>query len=168
MERPPLADTSSSATLTELAQPILHLHVDSRNQPPTPQQHLVTWGREVIDNEFLNRKKTKICCIFHRTREFGESSSDSSTDSSSDESDASENGFANNNNVPRDENEPENEKSSKDDNSEVIEEKECEEPEICHHHRKKLLKQKKKKQQVNAYEKQPKNSNKSKPEQAEG
>ncbi|ODQ65841.1 hypothetical protein NADFUDRAFT_41830 [Nadsonia fulvescens var. elongata DSM 6958] len=34
----------------------------------------VRWEEDVIDNEFLNRKKSKICCIFHKQRAFGESS----------------------------------------------------------------------------------------------
>ncbi|KAI5801538.1 phosphatase inhibitor-domain-containing protein [Peziza echinospora] len=44
----------------------------------------VTWGEDVIDNEGLGRKKSKVCCIFHRAREFGESSDESSSDSSDD------------------------------------------------------------------------------------
>lgn len=44
----------------------------------------VTWGEDVVDNEGLGRKKSKICCIFKKQREFGESSSES--DSSDDDS----------------------------------------------------------------------------------
>lgn len=39
----------------------------------------------MVDNEFLDRKKSKVCCIFHPQREFGELS-DSSSDLSSDSS----------------------------------------------------------------------------------
>lgn len=42
----------------------------------------VTWSEEVVDNEELGRKKSKVCCIFKRNREFGESSDESSSDSS--------------------------------------------------------------------------------------
>jgi hypothetical protein len=35
----------------------------------------------VIDNEGLGRKSSKRCCIFHRQRSFGESSTDSDYDS---------------------------------------------------------------------------------------
>ncbi|KAK9456462.1 phosphatase inhibitor-domain-containing protein [Dipodascopsis uninucleata] len=56
----------------------------------------VVWQDDVIDNEGMGKKKSKICCIFHKQREFGESSSEessSSSDSSDDEchSDSSKN-----------------------------------------------------------------------------
>jgi len=42
----------------------------------------------VVDNEGLGRKSSKRCCIFHKQRAFGESSTDSS-ESDSDNSDGS-------------------------------------------------------------------------------
>jgi protein phosphatase 1 regulatory subunit 11 len=73
------------------------------------QNRKVKWDKNVVDNEGANKKKSKrkfihnsymticnkhqhvplhfiVCCIYHRPREFGESSddSDSSTDSESD------------------------------------------------------------------------------------
>ncbi|EGW32623.1 uncharacterized protein SPAPADRAFT_51159 [Spathaspora passalidarum NRRL Y-27907] len=56
----------------------------------------VQWTEDVVDNENMNKKKTKICCIFHPNRTFDEevehdhSHSDPSSSSSSDESDLSE------------------------------------------------------------------------------
>ncbi|KAF3907331.1 hypothetical protein ABW20_dc0102147 [Dactylellina cionopaga] len=47
------------------------------------ERRRVTWTNEVVDNEGLGRKKTKICCIYHKTRDFGESSSEESDSSSS-------------------------------------------------------------------------------------
>lgn len=46
------------------------------------------------DNEGLGRKKSKRCCIFHKERDFGESSTDSSdnNDSDDDGSESSGNG----------------------------------------------------------------------------
>jgi len=38
----------------------------------------VTWDESVVDNEGLGRKSSKRCCIFHKQRAFGESSTDSS------------------------------------------------------------------------------------------
>ncbi|KZP00594.1 hypothetical protein CALVIDRAFT_533598 [Calocera viscosa TUFC12733] len=52
---------------------------------PDTRPHVV-WSEDVIDNEGLGRKKSKICCIYHKPKEFDESSSD---ESSSDESDSS-------------------------------------------------------------------------------
>uniref|UniRef100_A0A7S2N0T4 Type 1 phosphatases regulator n=1 Tax=Helicotheca tamesis TaxID=374047 RepID=A0A7S2N0T4_9STRA len=46
----------------------------------------VTWDEDVVDNEGLGRKSSKRCCIFHKQRPFGESSTDSSDyDNSSDD-----------------------------------------------------------------------------------
>ncbi|OQR96172.1 hypothetical protein ACHHYP_16926 [Achlya hypogyna] len=45
-----------------------------------PRAH-VTFDESVVDNEFLGRKKSNKCCIFHKKREFGESSSESEPDS---------------------------------------------------------------------------------------
>jgi protein phosphatase 1 regulatory subunit 11 len=49
----------------------------------------------VVDNEGLGRKSSKVCCIYHKPREFGESSSeedssDSDVSSSDDDRDASQ------------------------------------------------------------------------------
>ena len=37
----------------------------------------VTWDEATVDNEGLGRKSSKRCCIFHKPREFGESSTES-------------------------------------------------------------------------------------------
>ncbi|EPS43222.1 hypothetical protein H072_2793 [Dactylellina haptotyla CBS 200.50] len=49
------------------------------------ERRRVAWTEEVVDNEGLGRKKTKICCIYNKPRDFGESSSEESESSSSDE-----------------------------------------------------------------------------------
>ncbi|TMW63126.1 hypothetical protein Poli38472_002067 [Pythium oligandrum] len=41
----------------------------------------VTFDEDVVDNEHLGRKKSNKCCIFHKKRAFGESSSESGEDS---------------------------------------------------------------------------------------
>lgn len=41
-----------------------------------PRPH-VSFDERVVDNENLGRKRSKKCCIFHKKREFGESSSES-------------------------------------------------------------------------------------------
>ncbi|KAF8544035.1 phosphatase inhibitor-domain-containing protein [Trichophaea hybrida] len=47
----------------------------------------VRWDQGVIDNEGMGKKKSKVCCIYHRQRAYDESSSeeDSSSDESSDD-----------------------------------------------------------------------------------
>ncbi len=42
-----------------------------------------------MDNEGLGRKSSKRCCIFHKQREFGESSTDSSEEEHTHDSDGS-------------------------------------------------------------------------------
>ncbi|PWW79002.1 hypothetical protein C7212DRAFT_350228 [Tuber magnatum] len=47
------------------------------------QSRRVRWDADVIDNEGMGKKKSKVCCIYHRPHSYDESSSES--DSSSDE-----------------------------------------------------------------------------------
>ncbi|KAI5119650.1 hypothetical protein M0805_009011 [Coniferiporia weirii] len=55
----------------------------------------VAWTDDVVDNEGLDKKKSKICCIYHKPRRFDESSSESSDSSGSDvDSDSSSGGRA--------------------------------------------------------------------------
>ncbi|RUP43492.1 phosphatase inhibitor-domain-containing protein [Jimgerdemannia flammicorona] len=44
----------------------------------------IKWDEKVVDNEGMGRKKSKVCCIFHKARAVGESSDESSDDSDSD------------------------------------------------------------------------------------
>lgn len=62
-----------------------------------PERPSVRWTDDVIDNEHMNKKKSKVCCIFHKNRPFGESSSDESSSSSGSDSDSdSDSGSRNN------------------------------------------------------------------------
>lgn len=45
----------------------------------------VTWDQAVVNNEGLGRKSSKRCCIFHKQRPFGESSTESSEDDNGDD-----------------------------------------------------------------------------------
>ncbi|XP_075212395.1 E3 ubiquitin-protein ligase PPP1R11 isoform X2 [Lycorma delicatula] len=47
-------------------------------KPKTDKQ--VQWGEGTVDNEHMNKKKSKCCCIYKKPREFGESSSSDSDD----------------------------------------------------------------------------------------
>ena len=44
-------------------------------------KHRVKWGEDVVDNEGMGKRKSNKCCIFHRRKMFGESSSESEGDS---------------------------------------------------------------------------------------
>ncbi|RMJ28226.1 hypothetical protein PHISP_00929 [Aspergillus sp. HF37] len=48
----------------------------------------IKWSEDVVDNEGMGKKKSKVCCIYHKPRPVGESSSESESESSSDSSDA--------------------------------------------------------------------------------
>lgn len=45
----------------------------------------VTWTEETVDNEHLNRKKSKCCCIYVKPKKFVPGEEESSDDSSGDE-----------------------------------------------------------------------------------
>ncbi len=52
----------------------------------------VTWDENVVNNEGLGRKSSKRCCIFHKQRPFGESSTESSEEDGNDSSSSSSSG----------------------------------------------------------------------------
>merc|ERR1711870_136968 len=43
------------------------------------------WTEDTVDNEHMNKKKSKKCCIYSKPRAFGESSSESEGSSSGDD-----------------------------------------------------------------------------------
>ncbi|BFZ57557.1 Type 1 phosphatases regulator ypi1 [Savitreella phatthalungensis] len=51
----------------------------SSRQPARPR---VRWTTGTVDNEGLGRKSSKICCIYHKPRNFDESSSEDDSDDS--------------------------------------------------------------------------------------
>lgn len=87
MERTVVPDQSASQTQTET---VLEADVtDSGSQDvPTVRLRLrkprsnkkVQWTQGTVDNEHLNKKKSKCCCIYEKPRNFGESSSEDSDD----------------------------------------------------------------------------------------
>ncbi len=52
----------------------------------------VRWDESIVDNEGLGRKSSKRCCIFHKQRAFGESSTDSSDAESGDDGEDGDDG----------------------------------------------------------------------------
>ncbi|KAG1835124.1 phosphatase inhibitor-domain-containing protein [Suillus variegatus] len=54
-----------------------------RGEPRKTRQR-VAWDEDVIDNEGCGKKKSKICCIYHKPRRFDESSEEESSESDSD------------------------------------------------------------------------------------
>jgi len=57
---------------------------DSRSEEREARARQIRWAEDVVDNEGLGKKSSKVCCIYHKTRPVGESSSESdSSDSGS-------------------------------------------------------------------------------------
>ncbi|KAG2174569.1 hypothetical protein INT44_006832 [Umbelopsis vinacea] len=85
----PTAEESSATESEDDSIGILRL----RGDPSARSPRQIQWADNVVDNENLGRKKSKICCIYHRPKMPGDdsSSSDSSSDSDSD-SDSSNSG----------------------------------------------------------------------------
>ncbi|KAJ1866965.1 Type 1 phosphatases regulator ypi1 [Coemansia sp. RSA 989] len=65
---------------------ILHLRASSSTQPapPVAARPRVQWTSDTVDNEHMGKKKSKVCCIYHRQRRFDESDSSCGSDSDSD------------------------------------------------------------------------------------
>lgn len=133
--------STETQTRPDGVNPILHL----RSQPEKSKEKKksksnVKWEEDVIDNENMGKKKSKICCIFHPNREFGELS-DSSSGESSDDSDGE------GNIIPKDKGEDHDDE--------------------CCNHKHNKPKGIKNNNRPNAYERQPKYDNQSKvPEDA--
>lgn len=77
--------TQTETLTTSPTEPIvLRLRgADTASSRPRPTQRRIQWTAETVDNEHLGRKKSKVCCIFHRARAVGESSSEEGSSSSS-------------------------------------------------------------------------------------
>ncbi|KAJ5533654.1 Type 1 phosphatases regulator ypi1, partial [Penicillium frequentans] len=59
--------------------------------PPEPSSsRRIRWSEDVVDNEGMGKKSSKVCCIYHKARPVGESSSESESSSSSDSDSESE------------------------------------------------------------------------------
>jgi protein phosphatase 1 regulatory subunit 11 len=90
--------TASSASRTQTqtqAEPSVSLptsgtlRLRAASISPSEERH-IQWAEDVIDNEGMGKKSSKVCCIYHKPHAVGESSDEGSSDesSSSDESDS--------------------------------------------------------------------------------
>ncbi|OAF70639.1 Protein phosphatase 1 regulatory subunit 11 [Intoshia linei] len=69
---------TETQTVEETETPEISILRLETNQPSTSQN--VQWTDDTIDNEHLNKKKSKCCCIYRKPHKFGESGSDSEDD----------------------------------------------------------------------------------------
>ncbi|TVY42370.1 Type 1 phosphatases regulator, partial [Lachnellula subtilissima] len=79
-DAPQIPSTTTSA-------PVLHLRGATREEEASmgtrTRRPRIQWAEDVVDNEGLGRKKSKVCCIYHAPKAIDESSDESSSDSSS-------------------------------------------------------------------------------------
>ena len=82
--------SSGSQTITQSANPTLRLRGQHAppSQPSAPSgsrnARRIQWDESVIDNEGMGKKSSKVCCIYHKPHEPGDSESDSESPSDSD------------------------------------------------------------------------------------
>ncbi|CAL9177428.1 unnamed protein product [Musa hybrid cultivar] len=85
MARTSAPSTTGTLTLTmeELSPSSSATTSSQRSQPPETlvlrlkrPKKKVSWKEGTVDNEFLNRKSSKKCCIFHKQKPFDEDDSD--------------------------------------------------------------------------------------------
>ncbi|EFQ98938.1 hypothetical protein MGYG_01951 [Nannizzia gypsea CBS 118893] len=62
---------------------------EQSNEPPV-QERRIKWAEDVVDNEGQGRKRSKVCCIYHKPRPAGESSSESESSDSDFDDDSSD------------------------------------------------------------------------------
>jgi protein phosphatase 1 regulatory subunit 11 len=81
-------DTASSRSVSPdpLVLRLRGAHDTPASNTSTSRRRGIRWAEDVIDNEGLGRKSSKVCCIYHKAREFGESSSEDDSSSDGDSS----------------------------------------------------------------------------------
>ncbi|XP_043465629.1 E3 ubiquitin-protein ligase PPP1R11 isoform X1 [Leptopilina heterotoma] len=70
-------ETICERDVTDAPQEVPTVHLRLR-KPRSSKK--VQWTQGTVDNEDLNKKKSKCCCIYEKPKAFGESSSDESDD----------------------------------------------------------------------------------------
>jgi len=50
--------------------------IQSQTGTSTLTRRRVSWTTDTVDNEFLNKKKSKCCCVYHKPKNWNESSSE--------------------------------------------------------------------------------------------
>jgi len=82
---------SASAGSNTVQTPVLRLRLPSGTlrlrAEPAEERH-IQWAEDVIDNEGMGKKSSKVCCVYHKPRPYDQSSDESSSDSSESDSDS--------------------------------------------------------------------------------
>ncbi|XP_060802822.1 E3 ubiquitin-protein ligase PPP1R11 [Amyelois transitella] len=84
IRRPEEMATTSTAVSTVPAQlqeePVQPIAVITLRPTRAQERKKVVWTEDTVDNENMNKKKSKCCCIYEKPRRFGESDSETSDD----------------------------------------------------------------------------------------
>ena len=67
---------STTTIVTVETQPASATQTQTITLTLNPRKKKVTWKEGTVDNEFLQKKSSKKCCIFHKEKPFDEDSSD--------------------------------------------------------------------------------------------
>ncbi|KAE9968937.1 hypothetical protein BLS_005599 [Venturia inaequalis] len=78
----------STTTQAPRTAPTLVLRADSA------QERHIQWSEDVVDNENMGKKSSKVCCIYHAPHNAEASSGDDSSSDSSSDSDSGDDGAA--------------------------------------------------------------------------
>lgn len=70
-----IEEHSETVTVSNETPSTLRLHYAS-NQPQEGIRRRVSWTVETVDNEMLNKKKSKCCCVYQKPKNWNESSSE--------------------------------------------------------------------------------------------
>ncbi|PVH89260.1 hypothetical protein DL98DRAFT_508367 [Cadophora sp. DSE1049] len=90
---PQTSSTTRTQTQTQ-TQAVLHLRGAPLNSERGSTRRRIQWAEDVVDNEGLGRKKSKVCCIYHAPKGIDESSDESSSSDSDSDSDSGDDGSA--------------------------------------------------------------------------
>ncbi|WPH01888.1 Hypothetical protein R9X50_00474200 [Acrodontium crateriforme] len=91
------ASGTTTPTSTQGSQTILQTDNGESSSTPSATLRLraepdeaprVRWAEEVVDNEGMGRKSSKVCCIYHKPHQPGDSESESDSSSSDSDSDS--------------------------------------------------------------------------------
>ncbi|KAK2159071.1 hypothetical protein LSH36_159g06030 [Paralvinella palmiformis] len=74
-----LLTNETTVTETIQEQPVRSPRIVLKLHKPKSEKQ-VKWKQDTVDNENMNKKKSKCCCIYEKPKLFGESSSESDED----------------------------------------------------------------------------------------
>lgn len=72
------ASGRAAAATVQVIPPTYILKLRATDEKKQEQPRRLTWSEDTVNNEKMGKKSSKRCCIYHKTKKFGESDSDES------------------------------------------------------------------------------------------